>query len=268
MEDSLILKVIDLYAGYGRNLVIEGVSFNVKRNEFIGLIGPNGVGKSTLFKTITGLLNPTKGKILYKGRDIKDYSRKDFAKEVAVLPQVFVPTFSFSIKDFVIWGRFPYFQRLKPPSERDLKMVSDVLRLLDITDIKNKKIDEISGGELQKVLIAQALAQEPEFLLLDEPTAHLDIGHQIEIMDILHRLNRDKKITIISVLHDLNLASQYCDKLILLNKGKIYKIGTPFEVLTYRIIEEVYKTVVIVKENPITSKPYVFLVSEEERKKV
>ncbi|MCD6521147.1 ABC transporter ATP-binding protein [Candidatus Calescamantes bacterium] len=138
------------------------------------------------------------------------------------------------------------------------------MKLTGVLEIKDRFLKEISGGEKQLVLIAKALAQEPKLLLLDEPTAHLDIAHKVKILDLIRRLNKKYGLTVLIILHDLNLASQYCDRLILLKEGKIYKIGTPSEVLTYQIIEEVYQTVVIVKENPLNLRPYVFLVSEEE----
>ena len=146
-------------------------------------------------------------------------------------------------------------------------MTDNIMRLTEVNSLKNRFVTELSGGELQRVILSQALVQEPELLLLDEPTSHLDIGHQVEIMDLIRRLNREKKLTILMVLHDLNLAGEYCDKLILLDKGKIHKSGMPNEVLNYQDIETVYKTVVVIKENPITQRPHVLLIPKDKWRK-
>jgi len=168
----------------------------------------------------------------------------------------------------VLLGRIPHFKKFQfLETNKDLEIVEEVMKLTGVLEIKDRFLKETSGGERQLVLITKALAQQPKLLLLDEPTAHLDITHKIKILDLIRRLNKKYGLTVLIVLHDLNLASQYCDRLILLKEGKIYKIGTPSEVLTYQIIEEVYQTVVVVKENPINLRPYVFLVSEEERRK-
>jgi len=262
-----MLETKSLVCGYD-NFLLKGISFKVNFSELVGIIGPNGSGKTTLIRAITKLVRPKEGKIIYQGKDITKLSFKELAKEIAVVSQdVYFPDMV-KVKDFVLLGRIPHFKKFQfLETNKDLEIVEEVMKLTGILEIKDRFLKETSGGERQLVLIARALAQEPKLLLLDEPTAYLDITHKIKILDLIRKLNKKYSLTVLIVLHDLNLASQYCDRLILLKEGKIYKIGTPSEVLTYQIIEEVYQTVVIVKENPFNFRPYVFLVSEEEMKR-
>lgn len=261
-----LLRVDDLICGYGDAKVLKGVSFSVKRGDLLGIVGPNGAGKTTLFRAITRILKPWKGEILYCGKDLNRISRRDLAREVAVLPQILDISFSFSVEQFISMGRFPHLKKFQRLRKYDLEVIEKVMVLSDVLPFRERKISELSGGERQRAILAQGFAQEPRLLLLDEPTAHLDIGHQVEILDLIRRLNREGDLTVIMVLHDLNLASEYCDRLILLKEGRIFKEGDPKEVLTFENIEKVYNTVVIVKENPVSSKPYILLVSEEELK--
>lgn len=264
MESNALLKVKSLSCGYDKREVIRNISFNVFEGDFLGIIGPNAAGKTTLFRAITAILEPSNGAVLYKSKNISKISPRDFAREVAVIPQIQDIPFPFSVEEFVLMGRFPHLNRFQPLRPNDYEILKEVLALADISDFRERKIGELSGGERQRVILAQGLAQQPTLLLLDEPTSHLDIAHQVQILDLIKRLNRQKGMTVLVILHDLNLASNYCDRLILLKEGRVFKEGSPFEVLTFKNIEEVYKTVVVVKENPISSKPYVLLVSEEE----
>ena len=261
-----ILTVKNLSCGYDANEVIKGASFSVKKGDCLGIIGPNGAGKTTLFRAITGALKPWEGNILYKGVDISKISPHDFAREVAVIPQVLEVPFAFSVEEFILMGRFPHVGRFGVLKGRDYKILDEVLNLTDTLSFRDRKLLELSGGERQRIILAQGFAQEPCLLLLDEPTSHLDIAHQVQILDLVKRLNKQKNLTVITVLHDLNLASSYCDRLILLKSGVISKQGSPEDVLTYQNIEEVYKTVVVVKKNPINHRPYVLLVSENDKK--
>lgn len=260
-----LLEVIELSCGYDNKDIITDISFKISEADFIGIIGPNGAGKTTFFRVITGLIKPSRGKILYDKIDIQKIKPYYLAKEIAVLPQILEVPLSFTVKEFVLIGRFPHLKRFQRIRDIDMKKVEEAMLLTDVIKFEKRKINELSGGERQRVLIAQALAQEPKLLLLDEPTTHLDIGHQIEIFDLIKKLNKEKKLTVVSVLQDLNLAGEYCKQLILLHNGKIYKSGNPSEVLTYDIIESVYKTIVIVKENPVSGKPHVLIVPYEER---
>lgn len=170
------------------------------------------------------------------------------------------------VREYVLMGRLPYLKAFQfYETRKDEKIADHYLYLTGISELKDKLFLEISGGERQLAQIARALTQEPEVLLLDEPTSHLDIKHQVEILDLIRRFNKDLGITIVMVMHDLNLAAEYCGRLLMMNNGKAARLGTPEEVLTYQQIEEVYQTVVIVRNNPLSLKPYVFLVSEEEK---
>ncbi|OGS11221.1 MAG: hypothetical protein A2386_08235, partial [Elusimicrobia bacterium RIFOXYB1_FULL_48_9] len=228
---------------------------------------PNGAGKTTLFKIISGTLKPWSGQILYGGADTALISSKTLAKEIAVMPQLLEAYFPFSVEDFVMMGRFPHRNRWQPPAKLDIASVETAIELCDLSSLKRRPINELSGGERQRAMLAQALAQDPKLLLLDEPTAHLDIGHQCAILDLIRKLNRENGLTVLSVLHDLNLASEYSSKMILLDKGAVHSTGAPGEVLTYKNIEAIYKTVVVVRDNPMTSKPHIFAVSQDNLKK-
>lgn len=261
---SALLKVNGLFGGYGRETILKDVSFEIERGQFLGIIGPNGSGKSTLLKLMTRVLFPQRGKILFEDKDITKIKLKALTRKIAFVPQDTLINFSFSVYEIVLMGRIPHLERLQLETKKDFQIADNSLLLTDSLKLKERKIDHLSAGERQRVIIAKALAQEPILLFLDEPTAHLDISHQIQILDLLKKLNRVSHLTIVIVLHDLNLASQYCNRLILLNKGTVFKDGNPQEVLTYQNIESVYKTVVVVKKNPISSRPYVMLVSKEQ----
>ncbi|NQT46946.1 MAG: ABC transporter ATP-binding protein [Candidatus Omnitrophica bacterium] len=260
-----LLKTKDLSGGYGKETILRDISFDVAKGEFLGIIGPNGSGKSTLLRLMSRVLSPQSGEVSFEGKDIFRMKLDQFCKKVAFVPQDTLVNFSFSVQEIVLMGRIPHLGRLQLETKRDFAIAEKALSLTDSTYLKDKGIDQLSAGERQRAVIAKALAQEPVLLFLDEPTSHLDIGHQTQIMDLLRKLNRETSLTIIIVLHDLNLASEYCDRLILLDQGKIFTDGTPEAVLTYQNIESVYKTVVVVKKNSISSRPYVMLVSEEER---
>jgi len=261
-----LLKVQHLSCGYNAKKVIQDVSFTVTPGEVVGIIGPNGAGKTTLFRVITRILKPSSGEIRYLGRDIQEIPLRELAQLVAVLPQGLPLTFPFTVWDFVLMGRLTHLGRLSRIRERDLELADEMMRLTEVSNLSARHITELSGGELQRVLLAQALAQEPHLLLLDEPTTHLDIGHQVEIMDLIKSLNKRRQLTVVMVLHDLNLASNYCDRLILLNEGRVYAMGRPEDVLTYQNIEAVYKTVVVVGENPVSKRPHILLVPKEKWK--
>lgn len=261
-----ILRIKNLACGYDTKAIIKDISFSVKEGDFLGIIGPNGAGKTTLFRAITGILPPWSGGIFYKGRRILEISPRNFAREVAVIPQILEIPFAFSVEEFMLMGRFPHVGRFEALKEKDYKILEEALVFTDTFSLRERKIFELSGGERQRVILAQGFVQEPRLLLLDEPTLHLDIAHQVQILDLVKKLNKEKNLTVIIVLHDLNLASSYCDRLILLKEGTIFKEALPQEVLTYQNIEEVYKTIVVVKENPISSKPYILLVSEEDKR--
>lgn len=258
---GVLLKIDNLSGGYAKETIIKDVSFDIKKGEFLGIIGPNGSGKSTLLRLMSRILLPQKGQVLFENKGITGMKLKELCQRVAFVPQDTLISFSFTVWEIALMGRIPHLKRLQLETKKDFAITEDALLLTDSLQLKDKRIDCLSAGERQRVIIAKALAQEPVLVLLDEPTSHLDIGHQVEILDLLRKLNREKGLSIVMVLHDLNLASEYCDRIILLDKGEIFKSGFPPEVLTYQNIEAVYRTVVVVNKNPISSKPYIMLVS-------
>ncbi len=263
-----MLEIKDLICGYDSKFLLQDINFKIEAGELVGIIGPNGSGKTTLLRAIRRVLKPKKGTILFEGKNIWQMGYKELAKRIAVVPQGVTAVAGMSVEEFVLLGRIPHFERCQfLETKKDLEIAKKGMILTDTIKFKDQLMQELSGGERQLVVIARALTQEPRLLLLDEPTSHLDITHQVGILDLIRRLNKELGLTVLMVLHDLNLASEYCQRLVLINKGRIYKIGTPEEILYYQIIEEIYKTVVVVEKNPISSKPYILVVSEEERRR-
>ncbi len=260
-----MLEIKNLTCGYTTKSILHDIEFKAEDGEFYGIIGPNGSGKTTFLRTISRILKPRKGAVLLDQQDIRKMGLKELARKMAFVPQS-LEISRLTVEEFVLLGRIPYFSGLQfIESKEDYLKARQSMELTDVLHLKDVFIDQISGGERQLALIARALTQEPRLLLLDEPTSHLDISHQVKILDLLRRLNKELKITVMMVLHDLNLASEYCHKLVLINQGRIHRIGSPQEVLDYRIIEDVYKTIVVVENNPVSNKPYVLIVSEEAR---
>ncbi|MFA6384946.1 MAG: ABC transporter ATP-binding protein, partial [Candidatus Omnitrophota bacterium] len=260
---GILLDITGVSAGYAKENVINNISLRVNQGDFLGLIGPNGSGKTTLLRLATRVLQPREGAITLDKKNIHAMPLKEFCRNVAFVAQDMGMSFSFTAMEIVLMGRIPHLKRLQFESKNDMRIAEQALKVTDSLHLKDKMIDELSAGERQRVVIARALAQEPKLLFLDEPTSHLDIGHQIQILDLLTRLNRSRNLTIVMVQHDLNLAGAYCNRIALVNEGSIYKHGSPNEVLTYQNIEAVYKTVVLVNENPVTKKPNIVLVPGE-----
>jgi iron complex transport system ATP-binding protein len=257
-----MLKVENLVCGYNQKPVITGVSFEVKEGELVGIIGPNGSGKTTLLRAITKAIIPYSGRVLFEDKDLGKLTQREIAQKIAVVSQFTSVPSMMTVEEVVLLGRLPhqgYFQFLD--SERDMEIAQEAMRLTETLNYRRRALSSLSGGEKQRVFIARAFAQEPKLLLLDEPTAHLDIRHQTKILNLIKKLNQ--KISVVVILHELNLASNYCDKLILLHKGSIYKMGLPEEVLTYQVLEEVYQTQVAVVKNPISGRPYILLTPPE-----
>lgn len=266
-KKAKMLKLEHVTTGYNKKAVLHDISFNVKRGDFLGVIGPNGSGKTTLLRVMSKILKPWEGRVTLEEVDIDQINYRELARRMAFVPQrgqeIF---FTYSVNDFVGLGRTPYMHRFQlMESAQDLGIVRQAMDLTDISELAERSLEDLSGGERQRAVIAQALAQEPEILLLDEPTAHLDIGHQIEILDLIKSLNEENNLTVLMVSHDLNLAAEYCDRLILLKDGRLFREGSPQEILTFQNIEQVYETLVVVEENPVSRKPHVFLVPKGKR---
>ncbi|MFB3885893.1 MAG: ABC transporter ATP-binding protein [Thermodesulfobacteriota bacterium] len=248
---------------YHEAWVLRDVSFQVGKGEFVGVIGPNGSGKTTLLKILYGLLSPQQGEVLFELTPLKGMSRTDIAKRIAVVAQEAYPLFPFRVVEIVLMGRAPYLGYLMFEKGRDLEIARKAMERTEILSFSERPIDELSGGERKRVFIARALAQEPEVILLDEPTSNLDIHHQIEFLDLILSLNREKGLTIVMATHDMNVASEFCDRLVLLRGGKVYKTGAPEEVITRETIETVYGSNVWVDQNPVSRKPRISLLRKE-----
>jgi iron complex transport system ATP-binding protein len=255
-----MLEIDQLNFSYRNKEILRNIDFYIERKDFLGIIGPNGSGKSTLLKNISNILKPENGLIYLDNKIMEEYKSQELARKMAVVPQNTNVNFNFTVYDLIMMGRHPYQDRWGRIEDEDKKIVREAMELTDTKQLGKKKIDQLSGGERQRVIIARALAQSPDLLLLDEPTSSLDINYQGEIFDLLSYLNQELSLTILVVSHDLNLSGQYCDELILLRDGEIYASGSPDNVLTEKNIREVYKTEVIVKENPLTERPYVTLI--------
>ena len=261
-----MLELRNVSCRYGDHFALKEINVRIEDRELVGVIGPNGSGKTTLIRAVTKIMKPVHGKVLLEEQPIDALSFKELAQRVAVVGRLGDFDLKIRVEDLVLLGRLPHRQGFALLEKRtDLDIAREAMRLTGILKLKDRMVESLSSGERQLVFIARALAQEPGLLLLDEPTSHLDITHQIRVMDLIKRLNRERELTVLVVLHDLNLASQYCDRLLLLDKGVLRKDGTPKDVLTYQIIEEVYKTVVLLREHPVSARPYIFPVSGEDR---
>jgi iron complex transport system ATP-binding protein len=242
----VLLRIKNVNFSYESVKALENVSFEAKDGEVLGIIGPNGSGKTTLLRCINQTLKPKVGTVLIDEEDVSKLDRKEIARKIGVVPQ-HSTIFPFTVFDTVLMGRFPHINRLSGESPKDFEVVKNAMRLTGVLRFSKRLINELSGGEMQRVIIARALAQEPDVLLLDEPTLHLDINHQLEVLELIRKITQRKRLITILVSHDLNLAARYCDKFMLLNSGKVHSVGSAPEVLTPEKIKEVYHINVEVK---------------------
>ncbi|MBC2697422.1 MAG: heme ABC transporter ATP-binding protein [ANME-2 cluster archaeon] len=254
-----MLEIRDLSAGYGHRHVLEHISLKASEGEVVGIIGSNGSGKTTLLKTITKVLEPISGTVLIDGTNVNEMQSKEIAKKVAVVSQVISINFEFTVEDIVLMGRTPYIKGSE--TVEDINIVRDAMEKTNTFFLKDRLITQLSGGELQRVIIARAFAQNPNILLLDEPTSHLDITNQIDILNLIKNASR-KGMVVVAVIHDLNLAAYYCDKICLLQDGKLISAGSPEQVLTSSNIERAFNITVKVIPNEITNSLYVIPVLE------
>lgn len=251
-----LIAINGLSWNYGEVKVLEDINLTIHKNRFYGIIGPNGSGKTTLLKNLSRSLMPEKGAVLLEGQDITGFSNKSLARKISFVPQNTHLEFEFSVMDVVLMGRSPYLKRFQSECEYDMDAAKNAMLITNTWHLREKNIGEISGGERQRVIIAHALAQQTEIMLLDEPVSQLDIQHQIEILRMIRRITEEKRMTAILSLHDLNLAAQYSDHLILLNKGRVFKQGCPGEIITEENIREAYGIKVHIMENPLTGRPH------------
>jgi len=261
--DELAIEARDIGFSYGTVPVLNDVSFTVETGEIVGIIGPNGSGKTTLLKILSRTLQPQCGSVHILGEDLREIHPRALARQVAVVPQSSSIAFPFRVSEIVLMGRNPYQGRLPFETRTDRRITADAMRATDTFDLADRRITELSGGEMQRVIIARALAQQPRILLLDEPTVHLDLHHQIAVYEILSQLNAEHNMTIVAVSHDLNLAAIHCRRLALLSHGEIVAGGTPGEVVTEENLDRVYGVDVPVTRSDVTGLPVVLPVSRE-----
>ena len=255
---SHTLAIENLCFRYHKETILNNICFSADPGEFISIIGPNGSGKTTLIKIISKINKPE------KGNNIQTMSNRQLARHIAVVLQSVEPV-SMSVEEYVLLGRLPFFKKYQFfETTKDITLAHKYMELTGILKLRDAPINKISGGERQLAAIARALTQEPELLILDEPTSHLDITHQIQILELISSLKKTLALTVLIVLHDLNLAAEYSDRLVLLNgkNGEIYQVGTCEQVLTENSIQEVYNTKVRIQKNPVSKRPCIFLVTQ------
>ena len=261
MKNSIITKVSGVHYSYdGGTEVLEDIGFTIRRGEFLGVIGPNGAGKTTLLRLLAGGLKPAKGSVKLFDREISTYSRKELARRIAVVSQEQSWTFEFTVNEYILLGRYPFIGSWALPSSADMEIVEDVLDRVNALDLRNRFITELSGGEKQRVMLARAIAQSPELLLLDEPGAHLDINHRMHLLRLLKSMN-ENLMTIVMISHDLNIAAMFCSNLMFLKQGRLLVEGSPGEVFNGRNLKELFETDLLVKPDP-SGNPHFFPVKE------
>ena len=241
---------------------LQGIRMHIPEGKIVGILGPNGSGKSTLLKLIAKLLPTQDGSIEVFGKSLKDLTARDVATSVAYVPQETLQVFPFTIGEMVLMGRSPHHRGWGGwhwEDQEDREIASAAMHELNVWHLASRLVSDVSGGERQRAVIARALAQQPRVLLLDEPTAFLDLHHQVDIATILRRLNREGGLTVVLVSHDVNLASQYCDRIFLLNRGKIVQEGSPESVIREEVLQRVYGCSVLVDRHPQTGLPRVSL---------
>ena len=253
-----IIETRDLSFAYQDREVLRGVELSVQRGEMVGILGPNGSGKTTLLRILSAVLG-AQGEVQLNGKNIQSYGRQELSRLFAVVPQESRANFPYTVAEIVLMGRASYHSPFALEGKKDLEVARASMELTDALALSTRYLHELSGGEKQRVMIARALAQEPEILLLDEPSAFLDLKHQVQVFELLRRLNRERGLTIIAALHELNLAALFFPRLVMLYDGKIHRDGSPNDVLTEEIIEEVYGIRVRVEKDPSGEKPQLFI---------
>jgi iron complex transport system ATP-binding protein len=251
------IVINNLQCCLGGREILSDIELTIKRGKFYSIIGPNGSGKTTLLRTLTTSLVPKYGEILVDNIDISNMQGKELAKKLSYVSQNTMIDFTFNVMDYVLMGRYPYLGVLQSEGKNDLEYARRAMDLTNTWHLREKNLSEISGGERQRVVVARALTQDTPIMLLDEPISQLDIHHQIELMDTLHDMVEIRGVTVVAVLHDLNIASQYSDYMVLLSNGKIAKEGKPEEVLSREVILKVYNLKVQVLKNPETGRPLI-----------
>ena len=257
------VQATSIHAAYGPRPVLKDVSFSIARGEFFIVIGPNGSGKTTLLKILSAITPFQSGNLEIAGTSMEKYSRKSLARIMALVPQSVPEDLPFTVRELILMARSPRMGLLGLESDRDIQLAEEAMAFTGVEALADRKMDQLSGGERQRAFIARAICQEPQIILLDEPTAALDLSHQVRIMDLMEKLRMEKGLTIVMVSHDINLAAMYGNRLMLLKKGQIVKIGLPSEVLTFKTLEEAYECPLLVDESPLGNFQRVTLVPQK-----
>ncbi len=258
---SNIMKIQNLTIDYNGIVAIDNMSFKLEKGKFYSIIGPNGAGKSTLLKAITKNLHNTKDSIFIEGIDLKDFKIKDLAKKISMVPQETSIDFDLLGEEIVLMGRIPHLKRLEKEGSKDMEIVKNSMIKTNTYHLKNRSVTKMSGGEKQRIIVARALAQEAGIMLLDEPVSQLDLHNQIEIMNIVRELVDKEGLTALCVLHDINLAVNYSDEIIIMKEGKLVSSGLPKEIIKQNILEDTYGIKVEIIDNPVTKKPFIIHVN-------
>jgi len=258
-----VINARQLSYSYGHLRGLEDVSFSVQQGDFFIIIGPNGSGKTTLLKCISGILRPRTGRLEILGAAVQGYSRKSLARSIALVPQTAPVDFPFTVTEVVLMGRSPHLGILGVEHQQDLERARQAMDFTGVASLAHRRLDQLSGGERQRVMIARAICQGPRIILLDEPTASLDLAHQVRVMDLMERLRHEKKVTILMSSHDINLAALYGNRLMLLKEGHVVSIGPPAEVLTFQTLEAAYGCPLLVDKSPLGNFQRVTLVPQK-----
>ena len=246
---------------YGNGPVLENVSFSIEAGSFFVIIGPNGSGKTTLMKVLADLIRPGSGSVKVLGRPAGEFGKRELARVMSFVPQLIPVDFPFTVTEVVLMGRAPHLGLLGIEGPPDMEAARRAMEFTGVEELAGRKVNQLSGGEQQRVFIARAVCQDPGIILLDEPTASLDLAHQVRVMDIMNQL-RHRGVTVVMVSHDVNLAALYGDRLLLLKDGRVVIEGTPGEVLTFDTLEEAYGCVLLVDESPLGGVPRVSVVPD------
>ncbi len=257
MKTTHLLKANNIVAGYDKKIIIDGINITIPSNKISVIIGANACGKSTLLKTLSRLIQPVSGEIILDEKNLTDIPPKQLARVLGLLPQSPVAPEGITVADLVGRGRFPYQSFFKGLGKKDYEAVEEALEIMGITNLANHSVDQLSGGQRQRVWIAMALAQQTDILLLDEPTTFLDISYQVEILDLLTDLNRNRGTTIVMVLHDINLSARYADYLFALHKGKLIAEGEPSHIVTETLIKQVFDLDCKVISDSVSNSPFI-----------
>ncbi|HHT43284.1 MAG TPA: ABC transporter ATP-binding protein [Firmicutes bacterium] len=249
------MRLENVYFAYGEEPVLQGLSLSLQEGRFSGIVGPNGAGKSTVLKLLDGYIKPQQGAVYLNGENLRTYSLAQLAQEIALIPQTsyYIP---FTVQEMVLLGRTPFYSRLGAPSEQDRQIAQESMEITGVAHLAHRLVSDLSGGERQRVTIARAFAQQTKVLLLDEPTTHLDLEHQVNTCRLLKEKSREG-VTVLAVLHDLNLAAAFCDYVFVLNGGVLMEEGSPGEVLTPELIAQVFRVSVPSLQHPLTGRPII-----------